>query len=86
MQINSKVIGKYFIEQLMDLQKEHLVIGDVRGKGLMLGIELVQPGTKEPLQVNDVSEIHETIKDLGILIGRGGRRSNVSFTLVSLNT
>lgn len=62
----------------MELQKSHPVIGDVRGKGLMLGIELVKPGSKEPLNVSNVSEIHEIIKDLGILIGRGGRKSNVS--------
>lgn len=77
LQQNSKVIGKYFIEQLMQLQSIHPTIGDVRGKGLMLGIELVQPGSKDPLSITDVSEILEKIKDLGILIGRGGRWSNV---------
>ncbi|KAI8425961.1 hypothetical protein MSG28_004949 [Choristoneura fumiferana] len=77
LQQNSKVIGKYFMENLMQLQKTYPVIGDVRGKGLMLGIELVQPGTKDALSVPEVSEIHETIKDLGILIGRGGKYNNV---------
>ncbi|CAH0730033.1 unnamed protein product, partial [Brenthis ino] len=71
------VTGKYFIEQLMQLQNLHPVIGDVRGKGLMLGLELVEPGTKKPLSASDVSDIMETIKDLGILIGRGGRWYNV---------
>ncbi|XP_063535852.1 alanine--glyoxylate aminotransferase 2, mitochondrial [Cydia strobilella] len=77
LQQNSKVIGQYFIENLMDLQKLYPVIGDVRGKGLMLGIELVEPGTKEALNVDSVSEIQENMKDLGILIGRGGRYNNV---------
>lgn len=66
------------VKQLIELQKLHPIVGDVRGKGLMLGIELVQPGTKEPLSIADVSDILETIKDFGVLIGRGGRRSNVS--------
>lgn len=61
----------------MDLQKVHPLIGDVRGKGLMLGLELVVPGTKQALKVADVSAIHEDIKDHGILIGRGGRYNNV---------
>ncbi|CAG9561468.1 unnamed protein product [Danaus chrysippus] len=76
LQQNCKDTGKYFIEQLMQLQKQHAVIGDVRGKGLMLGIELVEPGTKKPLDKNNVSDIMECIKDLGVLIGRGGRWSN----------
>lgn len=78
LQQNCKVIGKYFMENLMQLQKTYPVIGDVRGKGLMLGIELVQPGTKVALSVPEVSEIQENIKDLGILIGRGGKYNNVS--------
>ncbi|KAJ8713706.1 hypothetical protein PYW07_014076 [Mythimna separata] len=77
LQNNCKVTGKYFIEQLMQLQKIHPVIGDVRGKGLMLGFEFVVPGTKEPLAVTDVNAIHEDMKDMGVLIGRGGRWSNV---------
>ncbi|XP_049874244.1 alanine--glyoxylate aminotransferase 2, mitochondrial isoform X2 [Pectinophora gossypiella] len=77
LQENCKVTGKYFIEQLMQLQKEHAMIGDVRGKGLMLGLELVKPGTKDPLEITETAEIMEIIKDLGILIGRGGRWGNV---------
>lgn len=77
LQKNCKDIGAYFVEQLVQLQGVHPVIGDVRGKGLMLGIEFVKPGTKDALPVAEVSEIHEHMKDLGVLIGRGGRWSNV---------
>ncbi|CAB3220363.1 unnamed protein product [Arctia plantaginis] len=77
LQNNCKEVGKYFIEQLQQLQKHHPVIGDVRGKGLMLGIELVVPGTKTALPVTDVSEILEITKDNGVLFGRGGRWGNV---------
>lgn len=66
------------MENLIQLQKIYPVVGDVRGKGLMLGIELVKPGTKDALSVPEVSEIQENIKDLGILIGRGGKYNNVS--------
>ncbi|CAK1544867.1 unnamed protein product [Leptosia nina] len=76
-QQNSKQVGKYFIEQLMDLQKKYPVIGDVRGQGLMLGVELVKAGTKDPLNVEGVADILEMAKDLGVMIGRGGRWNNV---------
>lgn len=77
LQQNSKVVGEYFIRQLMDLQKQHPVIGDVRGQGLMIGVELVEPGTKTPLTTSKVNDIHENIKDNGVLIARGGRFNNV---------
>ncbi|KAI5637493.1 aminotransferase class-III domain-containing protein [Phthorimaea operculella] len=77
LQENSRVLGKRFIEQLMQLQKVQPLIGDVRGKGLMLGVELVKPGTKDPLSPAEAADVVENIKDLGVLIGRGGRWSNV---------
>ncbi|XP_041987278.1 alanine--glyoxylate aminotransferase 2, mitochondrial [Aricia agestis] len=77
LQANCKKLGKYFIEQLMQLQSVYPVIGDVRGKGLMLGVEFVEPGTKTPLSPTDVGDIMEGMKDLGVLIGRGGRWNNV---------
>ncbi|XP_050664844.1 alanine--glyoxylate aminotransferase 2, mitochondrial isoform X1 [Leptidea sinapis] len=77
LQENCKVVGKYFIEQLMELQKVYPMIGDIRGKGLMLGLELVRPGTKEPLASELVANVLENAKDLGVLLGRGGRWANV---------
>ncbi len=37
----SQVVGTYFIEQLAKLMEEFDIIGDVRGKGLMIGVEMV---------------------------------------------
>jgi len=45
---NTSKVGAYFVERLRELQKRHPAIGDVRGKGLMIGMELVDPGTREP--------------------------------------
>lgn len=77
LQQNSKEVGSYFIKQLLQLQKIHPIVGDVRGQGLMLGAELVVPHTKEPLPGDKVADIIETLKDLGVLIARGGRWNNV---------
>ena len=41
-QKNSEVVGTYFLEELLKVKKEFPdVVGDVRGKGLMIGVELV---------------------------------------------
>ncbi|MBO0723068.1 MAG: acetyl ornithine aminotransferase family protein [Blastocatellia bacterium] len=46
---NAAKMGSYLLEGLRDLMKKHRIIGDVRGKGLMIGIELVKEReTKEP--------------------------------------
>jgi len=45
---NAASMGGYFIARLRDLQTRYDVIGDVRGKGLMIGMELADPATREP--------------------------------------
>jgi adenosylmethionine-8-amino-7-oxononanoate aminotransferase len=46
---NSADVGWHFLERLKDLKEEHEIIGDVRGMGLMVGIEFVRNrDTKEP--------------------------------------
>lgn len=62
------------------MQLDHpSIIGDVRGKGFMIGIELVSdPETRKPLPVQEVLELFEDIKDMGVLVGKGGLRANVS--------
>jgi alanine-glyoxylate transaminase / (R)-3-amino-2-methylpropionate-pyruvate transaminase len=53
------------------------VIGDVRGKGLMLGLELVKNReTKEPAS-EATSQLLERTREHGLLIGKGGLYSNV---------
>ena len=45
---NAAKVGDYFIGRLRDLQQRHPVIGEVRGRGLMIGMELTDPNTREP--------------------------------------
>jgi alanine-glyoxylate transaminase/(R)-3-amino-2-methylpropionate-pyruvate transaminase len=53
------------------------VIGDVRGKGLMTGVELVKDRkTKEPAKDESV-QVLERAKELGLLIGKAGFYGNV---------
>lgn len=51
---NAKYVGDYFLQKLLPLKDKFEVIGDIRGKGLMIAIELVKDrGTKEPFAPTD---------------------------------
>jgi 4-aminobutyrate aminotransferase len=52
---NAARVGAHALDRLHDLQRRHAVIGDVRGRGLLLGIELVtERGAKTP--ASDLAE------------------------------
>ena len=59
-----------------ELTKKHSLIGDVRGKGLMIGIELVKDKDKTPAS-EETSKIREICKENNLLIGVGGVYGNV---------
>ncbi|MFD0049914.1 aspartate aminotransferase family protein [Actinomycetes bacterium NPDC127524] len=68
----SKELGE---KLLMDLQalRKHPYVGDVRGIGLLIGIELVQnKDTKEPLQLEKVTRIIDKCREKGLIIGKNG--------------
>lgn len=72
---NAKVVGAYLMDGLKDLQKSFPVIGDVRGKGLMVGIELA--GENKTPMPQETQKIVEFCKDEGVIIGKGGLYGNV---------
>jgi 4-aminobutyrate aminotransferase-like enzyme len=73
LQDNAKVVGQYFMDRLRELQDQYPVIGEVRGKGLMIGVELVKDRkTREP-GVEITNRIMEFTKDAGLIIGKGGQ-------------
>ncbi|XP_062602333.1 alanine--glyoxylate aminotransferase 2, mitochondrial-like [Saccostrea cucullata] len=77
-QENAASTGTYFILELRKMMDEFEIIGDVRGKGLMIGIELVKEReTITPLPVEDVNKIWEFLREHGILVGKGGIFGNV---------
>lgn len=75
LQENCRVIGEHLVEGLKELQKSFPIIGDIRGKGLMLGIEIADPKTKAPMTA-ECARIVEMAKDNKVVIGKGGLWGN----------
>lgn len=72
LQENSRVVGARLKAGLEKLKSEHKLVGDVRGMGLMLGMELVRDrSTKEPAKAETL-QILEEAREMGMLIGKGG--------------
>ncbi len=75
LQSNAAKIGQQLMVGLTDLSRDLPAIGEVRGKGLMIGIEFVTPGTKNP-DANISARVMEETKKRGLLVGKGGLYSN----------
>jgi len=74
---NAHRVGTHFRARLEELKEKHSLIGDVRGMGLMQGLELVKDRqTKEPAPEATV-QLMERAKENGLLIGKGGLYGNV---------
>ncbi len=73
---NSADVGAYFLEQLQDLKQDHPIIGDVRGIGLLLGIELVSDRDKKtyfPSSLKLGDRLNEKFREQGLLLRSGGQ-------------
>ncbi|MFD1736502.1 aspartate aminotransferase family protein [Bacillus salitolerans] len=69
----SKELGETTLNSFRNRLKDHPNVGNVRGKGLLVGIELVRDQlTKEPLDVGKVNQVIGTCKQNGVIIGKNG--------------
>jgi 4-aminobutyrate aminotransferase-like enzyme/Ser/Thr protein kinase RdoA (MazF antagonist) len=77
LQENALRVGKWWIAALQDLQRKYAVIGDVRGSGLFLGLDLVlSRDTREPAPLQ-ASYVINRLRDRGIIAGTDGPHHNV---------
>ncbi|HSG80217.1 MAG TPA: aminotransferase class III-fold pyridoxal phosphate-dependent enzyme, partial [Acidimicrobiia bacterium] len=76
LQTNAHKVGQRLKANIEDLGDRVDIIGEVRGKGLMIGIELVHPGGLEPNGAA-AGTIMEHAREGGLLLGKGGLHGNV---------
>jgi 4-aminobutyrate aminotransferase-like enzyme len=78
----SRQMGEYFRKKLYELKQKHAVIGDVRGSGLMIGIELVDPLSKKPVPAPAKAKqfVEESLKAGIILLPCGPDHNVISLT------
>ena len=80
---NAADVGAYLIEGLRDLQRKHPMMGDVRGKGLMIGVELVKdPVTKVRAGVERDRVVEEAFRRGLLILGAGRNTVRLSPPLV----
>ena len=76
LQTNAHKVGQQLRSDLRGLRQAVPNIGDVRGKGLMVGLEFVVPGSKDP-DSPTTTAVMEGARSNGLLIGKGGLFGNV---------
>ncbi|KAA5826089.1 aminotransferase class III-fold pyridoxal phosphate-dependent enzyme [Saccharopolyspora hirsuta] len=76
LQGNAAKLGGRLLDGLRAHAERCGLIGDVRGKGLMIGVELVEPGTRTP-SAAAAGRVMELAKERGLLLGKGGLYGNV---------
>ncbi|HEX2051440.1 MAG TPA: aspartate aminotransferase family protein [Actinomycetota bacterium] len=76
LQTNARKVGEHLIGRLREMQRGRPELGDVRGKGLMIGVEVVEPGTERP-DAAAATKLQEGCRARGLLVGKGGLYGNV---------
>ncbi len=74
---NALVMGQRIVDGIKDMMSRHPLIGDVRGRGLLLGMELVKDRNTKEHAVEEAARLMDLCKDRGVLLGKGGLRGNV---------
>jgi len=72
---NAAAVGEHLIDGIRDLQKKHTLIGDVRGKGLMIGIELVKDRATKARAVEERNALVQAMFRRGVLILGAGKNA-----------
>src|ERR1035441_5417877 len=73
---NAQVQGDRLAAGFDKLVRDHKIVGEHRGKGLMRGLEIVKDKESKEVAPQHVQRAMDLCKDRGLLIGRGGRGAN----------
>jgi 4-aminobutyrate aminotransferase-like enzyme len=77
LQANAAQQGQRIVAGLQELAKRHELIGDVRGKGLFVAVELVDDRTERMPATESTKSIVNDLRDRGVLVGSIGPHSNI---------
>ncbi len=83
--INAAETGAYLRGKLEELKGKYSLIGDVRGMGLMLGVELVEDRETKKPAADATNAMLEATRENGLMIGKGGTYGNVLRITPALN-
>jgi 4-aminobutyrate aminotransferase len=72
---NAAAVGEHLMSGLRELQKKHQIIGDVRGKGLMIGIELVRNRQTKERAVEERNALVQAVFRRGVLVLGAGKNA-----------
>jgi alanine-glyoxylate transaminase/(R)-3-amino-2-methylpropionate-pyruvate transaminase len=75
-QQNALHVGRHLKGRLGEVQDRQPLIGEVRGMGLMLGVELVRDRTSKEPAAQEAADVVELCKERGLLLGKGGLYGN----------
>lgn len=74
---NAAAMGKRLTDGLRTLMTTHPLIGDVRGRGLLIGFELVKDRKTKAYATEETATLMDYCKEHGVLLGKGGLFGNV---------
>ena len=76
LQQNAYKVGDFLMRGLKDLEDRYDTVGEVRGKGLMVGIEMVTDGGSRAPDAAGAGRVMEAARERGVLVGKGGLYGN----------
>ncbi len=77
LQERSQRIGAFMLQGIRQLAARHELIGDVRGAGLFLGVELVTDRTAKTPAANQTRQVVNAMRERGVLISAAGPMENI---------
>jgi alanine-glyoxylate transaminase/(R)-3-amino-2-methylpropionate-pyruvate transaminase len=77
LQANAKIVGAALLDKLRDLQRRHPAIGDVRGRGLMLAIEMVTDSDSKAPDPTTTAAVFESCREQGLILSKSGPNQSV---------
>ena len=77
LQDNARKVGAALFDRLLELKERHQAIGDVRGKGLMLAIEMVTDRETKTPDKDTTTAVFEACREQGLILSKSGPNQSV---------